>query len=454
MNGIINVKKEKGFTSHDVVAKLRGILHFKKIGHTGTLDPDATGVLPVCIGKATKVVDLLTEKDKTYIAGVKLGVKTDTLDMTGTVLETRPVTCTGEDLEQCLKSFEGDIEQVPPMYSAIKIQGKRLYEMARQGKTVERKPRKVTIYSLKLLQADLEKNWFEIEVHCSKGTYIRSLCDDIGEKLGCLAAMNSLVRTQVVLPVCIGKATKVVDLLTEKDKTYIAGVKLGVKTDTLDMTGTVLETRPVTCTGEDLEQCLKSFEGDIEQVPPMYSAIKIQGKRLYEMARQGKTVERKPRKVTIYSLKLLQADLEKNWFEIEVHCSKGTYIRSLCDDIGEKLGCLAAMNSLVRTQVGRFSLDEAYTLDEIEQKVKEDRLDEVLLSIDSLFMEYPAVQVLETGMKYLQNGNEIPVNSCQDGDKIAFRKTVRMYDTNREFYALYQRNAATNKFSIVKMFHP
>ena len=126
MNGIINVKKEKGFTSHDVVAKLRGILHFKKIGHTGTLDPDATGVLPVCIGKATKVVDLLTEKDKTYIAGVKLGVKTDTLDMTGTVLETRPVTCTGEDLEQCLKSFEGDIEQVPPMYSAIKIQGKRL----------------------------------------------------------------------------------------------------------------------------------------------------------------------------------------------------------------------------------------------------------------------------------------------------------------------------------------
>ena len=186
----------------------------------------------------------------------------------------------------------------------------------------------------------------------------------------------------------------------------------------------------------------------------MYSAIKIQGKRLYEMARQGKTVERKPRKVTIYSLKLLQADLEKNWFEIEVHCSKGTYIRSLCDDIGEKLGCLAAMDSLVRTQVGRFSLDEAYTLDEIEQKVKEDRLDEVLLSIDSLFMEYPAVQVLETGMKYLQNGNEIPVNSCQDGDKIAFRKTVRMYDTNREFYALSQSNAATNKFSIVKMFHP
>ena len=242
--------------------------------------------------------------------------------------------------------------------------------------------------------------------------------------------------------------------MTEKDKTYIAGVKLGVKTDTLDMTGTVLETRPVTCTGEELEQCLKSFEGDIEQVPPMYSAIKIQGKRLYEMARQGKTVERKPRKVTIYSLKLLRADLEKNWFEIEVHCSKGTYIRSLCDDIGEKLGCLAAMDSLVRTQVGRFSLDEAYTLDEIEQRVKEDRLDEVLLSIDSLFMEYPAVQVLETGMKYLQNGNEIPVNSCQDGDKIAFRKTVRMYDTNREFYALYQRNAATNKFSIVKMFHP
>ena len=128
-------------------------------------------------------------------------------------------------------------------------------------------------------------------------------------------------------------------------------------------------------------------------------------------------------------------------------------MRSLCDDIGEKLGCLAAMESLVRTKVGRFTLDQAYTLDEIEQKVKEDRVEEVLLSIDSLFMDYPAVQVLEKGMKFLQNGNEIPVNACLDGDKIAFRKTVRMYDTNQEFYALYQRNAATNKFSIVKMFH-
>ena len=198
MNGIINVKKEKGFTSHDVVAKLRGILHFKKIGHTGTLDPDATGVLPVCIGKATKVVDLLTEKDKTYIAGVKLGVKTDTLDMTGTVLETRPVTCTGDELEQCLKSFEGDIEQVPPMYSAVKVNGRKLYEYARAGEEVERPVRQVTIYEFtRTSEISYEESLarFRFRVKCSKGTYIRTLSVDLGQKLGYAAHMSHLTRT-------------------------------------------------------------------------------------------------------------------------------------------------------------------------------------------------------------------------------------------------------------------
>ena len=195
MDGIINVYKEAGFTSHDVVAKLRGILHFKKIGHTGTLDPDATGVLPVCIGKATKVVDLLTEKDKTYIAGVKLGVKTDTLDMTGTVLETRPVTCTGEELEQCLKSFEGDIEQVPPMYSAIKVNGKKLYELARAGKEIEREPRAVHIDSIDIIEYDEASRRGVMKVDCEKGTYIRSVISDIGEKLGCGGMMTSLERS-------------------------------------------------------------------------------------------------------------------------------------------------------------------------------------------------------------------------------------------------------------------
>lgn len=197
MNGIIIVNKEKGFTSHDVVAKLRGILHTKKIGHTGTLDPDATGVLPVCIGKATKVCDLLTEKEKTYEAVIRFGLTTDTLDMTGTVLEEKPVHFTKDQLVETLAAFTGEIDQIPPMYSAIKVNGKKLYELARKGQVVERKPRRVTIYELELLSENLSENECTIRVRCSKGTYIRSLCQDIGEALGCGAAMKALVRTGV-----------------------------------------------------------------------------------------------------------------------------------------------------------------------------------------------------------------------------------------------------------------
>lgn len=189
--------KERGFTSHDVVAKLRGILHMKKIGHTGTLDPDATGVLPVCIGKATKVCGLLTDKDKTYRAVVKLGVTTNTEDMTGEILSHHPVSVTKEQIEMAVSKFVGEIEQIPPMYSAIKINGKKLYELARQGKEVERKPRKVTIHEMKVLSMDFSEDEFTMEVSCSKGTYIRTLCKDIGEFLGCGAAMKTLVRTRV-----------------------------------------------------------------------------------------------------------------------------------------------------------------------------------------------------------------------------------------------------------------
>ena len=146
--GIIVIHKEKGFTSHDVVAKLRGILHMKKIGHTGTLDPDATGVLPVALGKGTKLVDLLTDKEKTYEAVLHLGIDTDTQDMSGTVLEERPVNVTEEEVRKVLKSFVGEQLQVPPMYSALKVNGKKLYELAREGKTVERKARPVCFYEI------------------------------------------------------------------------------------------------------------------------------------------------------------------------------------------------------------------------------------------------------------------------------------------------------------------
>lgn len=197
MNGIINVYKEKGFTSHDVVAKLRGILHQKKIGHTGTLDPDAIGVLPVCLGNATKLCDLLTDKDKTYKAVLKLGVVTDTQDLTGKILEESMVECSREEMEQVLYSFLGDYQQIPPMYSALKVNGKKLYELAREGKTIERKPRQVKIHAIKILDVNWQEKEVEFEVTCSKGTYIRTLCHDIGEKLGCGGAMKSLVRTRV-----------------------------------------------------------------------------------------------------------------------------------------------------------------------------------------------------------------------------------------------------------------
>ena len=198
MDGILNVYKEAGYTSHDVVAKLRGILGQKKIGHTGTLDPAATGVLPVCCGKATKICELLTNKDKTYQAVCRLGVITDTQDTTGKILEERTVkNITVEEIYQAVASFEGEIMQTPPMYSALKVNGKKLYELAREGKEVERKARPVTISKIKILQVNLEEQIFSMEVTCSKGTYIRTLCQDIGEKLGCGACMESLLRTRV-----------------------------------------------------------------------------------------------------------------------------------------------------------------------------------------------------------------------------------------------------------------
>ena len=193
MVGIIVVNKEKDFTSFDVVAKLRGILKQKKIGHTGTLDPMATGVLPVCLGSATKLCDMLTDKRKEYIAEFVLGKSTDTQDIWGQVLSEQEVSCTGDEVRDCLKQFEGDLMQVPPMYSAVWADGRRLYELARMGIEVERKARPVTIYEIEVLKIQLP--YVTIRVQCSKGTYIRTLIDDIGKKLRCGATLTSLNRT-------------------------------------------------------------------------------------------------------------------------------------------------------------------------------------------------------------------------------------------------------------------
>lgn len=201
-NGVIIVNKEAGFTSHDVVAKLRGILKQKKIGHTGTLDPDATGVLPVCLGCATKLCDMLTDRDKTYEAIMLLGKVTDTQDTSGKILEDTDMTAlreggklTDELILDSVMSFLGDYQQIPPMYSALKVNGKKLYELAREGIEIERQPRPVKIISIENVRIDFPRVY--MTVTCSKGTYIRTLCHDIGQKLSCGACMESLKRTKV-----------------------------------------------------------------------------------------------------------------------------------------------------------------------------------------------------------------------------------------------------------------
>ena len=193
-SGILIIDKPDGWTSMDVCAKLRGILKERRVGHAGTLDPMATGVLPVFVGRATRAVEFAEKSDKEYVAGLKLGVVTNTQDTSGEILEEQPVQISREQLEASLEKFRGDILQVPPMYSAIKINGKKLYELARKGREVERPARPVTIKRLELL-SEQGDNLYTIRVRCSKGTYIRTLCHDIGQALGCGGCMASLRRT-------------------------------------------------------------------------------------------------------------------------------------------------------------------------------------------------------------------------------------------------------------------
>ena len=192
MNGIVIIDKPEGWTSQDVVSKLRGVLHTKRIGHGGTLDPMATGVLPVFVGRATRAVEFFEHAEKTYETVLRLGITTDTEDISGTVLSKQDVFVTGSELEQVLEKFRGEILQVPPMYSALKVGGQKLVDLARKGKEVERKPRPVTIHELTLLS--MEADGIHLRVRCSKGTYIRTLCKDIGQALGCGGCMASLRR--------------------------------------------------------------------------------------------------------------------------------------------------------------------------------------------------------------------------------------------------------------------
>ena len=193
-NGILVIDKSAGWTSQDVAAKLRGVFHERRVGHGGTLDPMATGVLPVFIGRATRAAEFLESAEKEYVAGLRLGIVTDTQDTSGTVLETNSVCVTRAQLEAALRQFLGPIEQIPPMYSAIKINGQKLYELARRGQEVARRPRSITIHALELLEGE-GADW-TIRVRCSKGTYVRTLCHDLGRALGCGGCMSSLGRTR------------------------------------------------------------------------------------------------------------------------------------------------------------------------------------------------------------------------------------------------------------------
>ena len=291
--GIIVIRKEKGFTSHDVVAKLRGILHMKKIGHTGTLDPDAVGVLPVALGKGTKLVDLITDKEKTYEAVLHLGITTDTQDMSGTVLEEKPVNATEEQVRETIAGFVGEQLQIPPMYSALKINGKKLYELVREGKTVERKARPVCFYQIEVLD--------------------------------------------IQLPVV----------------------------------------------------------------------------------------------------------------QIRVTCSKGTYIRTLCHDIGQKLGCGGCMEQLLRTRVGRFSLEESHTLSEVEQAVSEGTVCKWIYPVENVLAEYPKIQADSYGDRLLQNGNPLSENLVDEQHKEGW---VRMYASNGNFTGIFQWDEKKKKYYPVKMF--
>lgn len=303
MNGIINVYKEQGFTSHDVVAKLRGILKMKKIGHTGTLDPDAVGVLPVCLGKATKLCDLLTDKDKTYETVMLLGQTTDTQDISGTVLSTKAAEYSEEQIKEAVQCFIGDILQVPPMYSALKVNGKKLYELARQGIEVERKARPVTVFDIQIME-------------------------------------------------------------------------------------------------------IRSVEGEV----PMMEV------------------------------------------RMTVHCSKGTYIRTICHDIGEKLGCGACMKELKRTKVSSFLIEDSLKLSEIEQHMKESTIESVIVPVEDMFPHAPKVIVAEEHCKYIYNGNSFTKRHLQDKIDTNGLSEVRVYDSKGVFVGLYEYDQEKHFFKVVKMF--
>lgn len=261
-----------------------------------------------------------------------------------------------------------------------------------------------------------------------------------------------------VLPVCVGKATKLCELLLDKEKAYEAVMLLGVTTDTEDMTGTVLTETKAQVTEAQVRAAAEKFTGVYGQVPPMYSALKVDGKRLYELAREGKEVERKPREVEIFENTPLSFETGEDGFvttvTLRVRCSKGTYIRSLLRDMGEFLGCGACMKSLVRIQAGAFSIESALTLDEVEKARDEGRLEDIILPIDTFLLKYPAVTVVPEFEKYLYNGNQLTLSMLTEKVQPSEEDGFRVYDTKEKLIGLYLYRADRKQLQPEKMFLP
>lgn len=250
-----------------------------------------------------------------------------------------------------------------------------------------------------------------------------------------------------VLPVCIGKGTRLCSLLENHDKTYQAVLLLGLETDTQDISGQILQQKPVAVTKEQVNQAAAAFRGKIMQVPPMYSALKVNGKKLYEYAREGKTIERAPRPVEIYELKIDKIELPR--VTMTVSCSKGTYIRTLCHDMGQALGCGGCMESLVRTRVGNFRLEDAITLEELEKRRDREELDACIVTVEDIFRELPSVRTREPFDVLVHNGNRIRSHMLE---KIPPEKQVRMYDSRGTFIGVYEEDPVVKDYKPLKMF--
>jgi tRNA pseudouridine55 synthase len=257
-------------------------------------------------------------------------------------------------------------------------------------------------------------------------------------------------KAQGVLPVCLGKSTKVCDLLTDKDKVYEAVMLLGITTDTQDMTGTILIEKTVACSEGDVRDVIMQFVGNYNQIPPMYSALKVNGQKLCNLARAGIEVERKPRPVHIFEIEIMSVALPR--VTMRVHCSKGTYIRTLCQDIGDKLGSGACMESLLRTKVADFTLEHAYRLSEIEEAVKNGTIDDIIAPTDSVFLKYPGVTILQAYEKKLYNGNRLPIQSCEVWQAEWQLQPVRVYDMEHRFIGIYEYKEQEQELKPVKIF--